>query len=429
MYVKTATITNIRSFTELKWNLTSSKLKGWHVIIGDNGAGKSTFLRSIALALCGPKEILGLRENWASWPRTGTENETSSIVLDLEDSKQWDKWAEKGRKLTNYYLSCGFLFKKRSSDDVIVPTKPKYDPKRHVWNNKPGWFSASYGPFRRFTGGDADQKSVFYTHSVLGRHLTVFGENVALTEAVEWLGQLRFEELDQNDSSASLLNEIKQFVNQSGFLPHGVRFEEVTSKGVVFRNPEGFDIDVTRLSDGFRSILSMTFELIRQLVSCYKTTQLFQTSKDGAISIKVPGVVLIDEIDAHLHPTWQRKIGYWLTKHFPEIQFIVTTHSPLICQAAEKGTIFRLPAPGSDQSDYGFVTGVARERLIHGDVLDAYGTELFGKEVNRSDSAKEGLEELAKLNQKKLLKGLTKPEEKRQNLLQKTFSAHSPSAL
>jgi predicted ATP-binding protein involved in virulence len=47
------------------------------------------------------------------------------------------------------------------------------------------------------------------------------------------------------------------------------------------------------------------------------------------------GVVLIDELDAHLHPTWQRQIGSWLKSCFPNLQFIVATHSPFIPQAAD----------------------------------------------------------------------------------------------
>src|SRR5438132_1106565 len=60
-----------------------------------------------------------------------------------------------------------------------------------------------------------------------------------------------------------------------------------------------------------------------------------------------PGVVLIDEVDSHLHPEWQRQIGFWLKRHFPKMQFIVTTHSPLICQAADVKGLFHLPAPGA----------------------------------------------------------------------------------
>jgi predicted ATP-binding protein involved in virulence len=49
---------------------------------------------------------------------------------------------------------------------------------------------------------------------------------------------------------------------------------------------------------------------------------------DGVPVISSPGVVIIDEIDAHLHVSWQKRIGGWLKTHFPNIQFIVTTHSP-----------------------------------------------------------------------------------------------------
>jgi len=426
MLIKSAKIRNIRSFESLEWELSDSNLKGWHVIIGDNGAGKSTFLRCLALALCGPIEIQGLRENWETWPRVNGKDTASSVRLNLTHTENWDKWEGKGRKVTNYYLSCGLRFLKNETEITVSAISVK-DASRNVWSKKPGWFSASYGPFRRFTGGDAEKKSIFYTHSILGRHLSVFGENVALTESLEWLSQLRFEELDRNRNSGALLARIKSFINQPDFLPHGVQFVEVSSKAVIFKNPEGINIDVTRLSDGFRSILSMTFELVRQLSSCYNTADIFKEHAEGYVTVNAPGVVLIDEIDAHLHPTWQRKIGFWLTRHFPELQFIVTTHSPLVCQAAEKATIFRLPTPGSDQNDAGFVTGPARERLLHGDVLDAYGTELFGKNVERSDLAKDKLSELAELNQKAMLGKLSAMEATKQTQLKQAFSAHLQS--
>jgi predicted ATP-binding protein involved in virulence len=54
-------------------------------------------------------------------------------------------------------------------------------------------------------------------------------------------------------------------------------------------------------------------------------------------------------IDAHLHPTWQKNVGKWFQDRFPNIQFIVTTHSPLICQAATHGSVWHLPHPGSDE--------------------------------------------------------------------------------
>ena len=73
-------------------------------------------------------------------------------------------------------------------------------------------------------------------------------------------------------------------------------------------------------------------------------TWLFQDSPSGAPVVTHRGVVLIDEVDVHLHVSWQRSIGFWLKKHFPNVQFIVTTHSPFVCQAADPGRSLLPPA-------------------------------------------------------------------------------------
>ena len=113
---------------------------------------------------------------------------------------------------------------------------------------------------------------------------------------------------------------------------------------------------------------------------------------------------------------WQRTIGVWFRKHFPRVQFIVSTHSPLICQAAEVGTVFRLPRPGADPAeDRGeMIEGLARKRLLYGNVLDAYGTGVFGDGVTRSDSAQAKLERLAELNTQELVGSLSDDERQAQ---------------
>jgi hypothetical protein len=183
-------------------------------------------------------------------------------------------------------------------------------------------------------------------------------------------------------------------VNQPDFLPHGARLHEIPSKGVSIVDGNGFDLAVEDLSDGYRSILSMTFELVRQLSNTYGPERIF--AADGT-SVVAPGVVLIDEIDAHLHPTWQRRAGLWFRQHFPRLQFIVTTQCPLVCQSAEHGTVFRLARPGADETAR-MITGHELDRLIYGDVLDSYGTGLFGDGVTRSASSRRLLQRLAELN-------------------------------
>jgi hypothetical protein len=167
-------------------------------------------------------------------------------------------------------------------------------------------------------------------------------------------------------------------------------------------------------------LLSLTFELIRHLAVHYGADHVFDATSTAVIA---PGIVLIDEVDAHLHPTWQRQIGVFLRKHFPAIQFIVTTHSPIICQAATAptDTIFRLPRPGTDEVGH-MVTGPELGRLLYGDLADAYATDAMGH-IGRSETADALLDELAVLNRKEIDAGLTDDEEKEQRRLRRIFGA------
>jgi len=162
------------------------------------------------------------------------------------------------------------------------------------------------------------------------------------------------------------------------------------------------------MSDGYRSILSMTLDIIRLLLDTYGDKAVFPTKNQTIINL--PGVVIIDEVDAHLHPTWQTRIGQWFTQYFPNIQFIVTTHSPLVCRACDNGSIWQLAAPGSGVESQEIV-GVDKDRLIYGNVLDAYGTELFGANASQSEAAQKMIKELADLNVKSF-KGIITPDEK-----------------
>jgi energy-coupling factor transporter ATP-binding protein EcfA2 len=411
MHIKQINIENIRSIKNLHWGIADSKQAGWHVIIGDNGSGKSTFLRCLALALVGPVEAVALRQNWNDWLRQNQSRGFIRIYLSHDD--KLDKFSGRGRKIENYYLPACIIFTKQENEVRIKEERESFNPDRYVWGGKSGWFSAAYGPFRRFTGGDKDYDKIFYSNPKLAAHLSVFGEDVALTECLRWLQELQFKKLEKNPEG-NILDSIQEFVNQSGFLPHQARLDRISSTGVEFIDGNGCRLPVEDLSDGYRSILSMTFELIRQLTRVYGSKAIF--SPNEKTKIIAPGVVLIDEIDAHLHPIWQRRVGIWFREHFPNLQFIVTTHSPLICQAATVGTVWRLPKPGSNDLG-GMVTGKDLERLLYGNVLDAYGTEMFGANVTRSEESKQRLRRLAELNQKELYGQLTEVERKEQENL------------
>lgn len=425
MYIHRAFIRNIRSIAELEWELEDEG-PGWHVVLGDNGAGKSSFLRSLALALVGPEEARAAWQDWSVWLRSGED--FGFVRIDLARNGKYDLFSGSGSTGKAYrFLRAGVRLDRVEKPGLEVELSKltlqrSVKPERHVWGTGAGWFSASFGPFRRFTGGDKEAERSFLSNPKLGAHISVFGEKVALTEGLYWLRELNYKKLEHaNSREGGLLHRLMQFVNQEGFLPYSIKLKKVTSEGVEFEDGNGFPVSVEELSDGYRSVLSMTFELIRQLRRSYSEEQVFD---DQNLQVIVPGVVMIDEIDAHLHPTWQKKVGFWFTEHFPNFQFIVTTHSPLICQASVKGSIFLLPRPGTEEEGR-MLEGAEHDRLVYGDILDAYGTEAFGAGDTRSPEAHKMQERLATLNIKEVRHGLSAKEKAEQERLRAAFPTSS----
>ena len=117
---------------------------------------------------------------------------------------------------------------------------------------------------------------------------------------------------------------------------------------------------------------------------------------DSPDPLAEPAVVLVDEIDLHLHPKWQRELIGFLTERFPNTQFIVTSHSPLIVQAASGANIALLKREGDH------VVIENHPETIRGWRIDQVLTsELFGLETARPPD-----EEKLLLRRKELL---TKP--------------------
>ncbi len=436
MYIQKAEIKNIKSIE--KFEIEFKNPAGWHVLIGDNGSGKTTIVRAIALALIGD-EADGLRENWQNWvDEKHLYQVDKKIYLDLLKDEKLDSLDPNDKYLNKALfevseLPIHVIFQdmgyKMSMSQLISSGRP---PQFYFLSSaaKTGFFSVAYGPYRRFEGGNPEWEEVFNNPTLqkLASHLSIFNESVALTEPIKWLKDLNYKTLEKNKDSKHTLDNLKKLINSKDFLPHNSKLEKISSDGVFFKDGNGSTIAVNQMSDGYRSILSLTFELIRQLVSVYGSELVFKNIEKGEMFIDLPGVVLVDEIDAHLHPTWQTRIGQWFLKYFPNLQFIVTTHSPLVCRAAENGSIWRLAAPGSDEKS-GEITGLDRERLIYGNILDAYGTEVFGADVSISQESVEKQEKLVRLSKKKMLGAISSDEEEKLQDLKKVFTTDAPIEL
>ncbi|SMG17189.1 AAA family ATPase [Dethiosulfovibrio salsuginis] len=89
------------------------------------------------------------------------------------------------------------------------------------------------------------------------------------------------------------------------------------------------------LSDGYRNMVAMVADI------AHRASRLNPHMEEG-VTARIEGIVLIDEIDLHLHPKWQRRVVSDLQEAFPKLQFIATTHSPFIIQSLEPGQVIDL---------------------------------------------------------------------------------------
>lgn len=284
MYIKSLEIKNIKAIKLFK--MSFEKPAGWHVVIGDNGAGKSSVIRSIAATLIGPEQIAGIFPIWSEW----LNDNSDEAKIELQIIPDWNYDSNKrGPQSQNKTITNKFELKKNDKGSVSLTTNildKKMPPINYNWSDGNGWFSVAYGPFRRFTGGEEKRNKVFYAFPKAGAHLSAFGEEVALTEALDWLKELDRKRLKQKEqNSQNLLNEpakgyqneaelifdtIQSFINNSDLLPHGALFDSVNLEGeIIFKDGNGAIVKVTQMSDGYRSILSLMFELLRQLISTY----------------------------------------------------------------------------------------------------------------------------------------------------------------
>ncbi len=426
MYLRRFSIRNVRSIASFEMEFPHAPAAGWHVVLGSNGAGKSSVVRSFALLMMGEKEAYASRQDVSRWVRG--DQEESGISGRLTFDRSFDSLSGGGYPPERPIQATVTL--RRAGTQLGPIVEADYSGERTtrtIWGGGPGWFSASFGPFRRFTGGDRIYDRLFVSNKRLAPHLTALGEDVALTEALGWLTALHVQQLqdersERNSNAAEMLRLVTSFLNEGGFLPHGARIEDTTNDQVFIRDGNSARIPLDQMSDGYRSALSLTIELVRQMFELYGFDTMRAALAQVPGCVMAPGVVAIDEVDAHLHPTWQRDIGFWLTRHFPRVQFIVTTHSPIVCRAIVdddgeiRGSVWQLPAPGSGDR-FRRVTGADLDLLAFGDVLDAFGTELFGGDVMRSEAGRKKLTRLAALNRIALDRKLTGSEvEERQSL-------------
>jgi predicted ATP-binding protein involved in virulence len=158
---------------------------------------------------------------------------------------------------------------------------------------------------------------------------------------LEWF-KGKFSDLKVNDESSPQLDCVRNVILENIPGARSLKWvfnpDRIQTLYIVFNN--GDETPFHFLSDGYRNLLAIFADLAYRCVTLNP-----HFGKEA--NLQTNGMVLIDELDLHLHPSWQKTIIGQLKRTFPQIQFVATTHSPFVIQGTDKGELFRLQ---NDQS-------------------------------------------------------------------------------
>jgi len=343
MWVESITLNNIKCFDQQKISFTRNpsarryraKPYKWITLLGENGVGKSTILQALALLLAGPEAAKELLPRPAGWVRDPKFPGKLTAVLHKEDIDTGTFGEDKQRQTFSHsYFVTGSVAVEVGKDKQIYtePALVEEPTKILSWlranafaSGSQGWFAVGYGAFRRVTRLSQVIIPSLGQPKRSGNFFTQFNEDTSLSSFEIWMVYLDYRlAKDSSDVEAQKMKRVGEEAIIK-LLPGNVKIAGVTREGVIEFLIDDQKVPTISLSDGFRSVIALAGDLIWRLL------QSFPNLDDPT---QASGVVLIDELDIHLHPSWQREIAGWLQQVFPNLQFFVATHSPLVAAGA-----------------------------------------------------------------------------------------------
>jgi len=357
VWFKSISLENVRSFgTKQTIYFTedgteTGKAAQWNVILGDNGTGKTTVLKGLCLLEMG----VNVSPYWYS--RGGMDAKVSILKSD-------------GR---NIYGDQIRLVVHTTRDGQYSETK--YDgpivEKGENCHETP--FLSAYGASRRIsTRGITEER--------LGRVANLFDDGVPLVNAEELLILADYSDLKQGDESKNRYSLIAGMLNK--LLAHEIAGIEITTSPIMRFGPPRVlfhthygKVWLHELSLGYKTLIAWMVDFAKGLLDRYP---------DSPDPLAEPAVCLVDEIDLHLHPKFQRTIIKFLTETFPNTQFIVTAHSPLIVQSAGDANIVVLRREGNET-----VVDSNRADVHNWRIDQILSSDLFGGISGRSPEVEE----------------------------------------
>lgn len=342
--IKTVTLENIGPFDRLELDLD----RNWTILLGDNGVGKSTILRAIAVGIAGPDAAEYARR----LVKAGREKDGARIILETETGKL-------------------YITEIRRGDKTIVESRPSrpLEPE--------GWLAIGFPPLRSFTSAPATELPSKGLKRLTSEDLMplIRGEiDPRLDKLKNWIIDLDYRDKNQRASHHSLLSYFHQGDMPNQFVRLLDQFFEVIRRltpGLKLGNVE-IDADkkevrvetddgvlpIELVSQGTQSLLGWVGVLLQRLNDFYGADSDDRQNAAAGQSLSLLdeyALVLMDEIDAHMHPRWQRLIVPSLKQLFPNVQFIVTTHSPLVVAGLERREVRVARRVGPDEPHAGHV--------------------------------------------------------------------------
>lgn len=351
MWVESITIENIKCFQQETFSFTSNPRQQrsfrkrpykWITLLGENGVGKSTILQALALLLAGPEAAKELLPRPAGWVRDQIRPGKLAAILHQEEQDTGVFGESKQRKTFSfsYFVTGSTAVEIGTTDNKQTYTEPALVEERTKilsWlranafaSGSQGWFAVGYGAFRRLTRLSQVIIPSLEQPKRSSNFFTQFNEDTSLSSFERWMVYLDYRlAKDKDDLDAQKMRRIGEEAIVK-LLPGNVKIAGVTTEGLIEFLVDDQKVPTISLSDGFRSVIALAGDLIWRLL------QAFPTLEDPT---QASGVVLIDELDIHLHPSWQREIAGWLQQVFPNLQFFVATHSPLVAAGSGENAL------------------------------------------------------------------------------------------
>ena len=325
MKIKTIKLNNFRRFEDFEINFNEQLT----VLVARNGAGKSSILDAAATALgafvtrlpkvtgLNPKEkdfrvfndgrkppymrITSESYNGIKWDRTEKRDSSKKTSLEIPDAL--------GIKALNDYVD-HFVDLYNDDTNFQLPVFIYYGTGRGVFDipqRKKG-FGKVFSRFDAFNGSLESRTNfkrfVEYFYFLEDRENKLQKEKRSFDIELPELKAIRL----------AIHQLMKNFSNPRGADPAGIKVD-------WFDDDKVKELRIEQLSDGYRTTLAMTMDIAARMA---------EANPDTKDPLTTEGVVLIDEVDLHLHPGWQQHILTDLMRTFPKVQFIVSTHSPQV---------------------------------------------------------------------------------------------------